>query len=278
MIIVTGTGHIRLAANLKWLFTELPFLERFEAAAAAGFTGVEYSSPYEFTAGALARRLAETGLTQVLINTPAGPPGSPTQNGAAAVAGAEDEFRDGVERALEYATALGAGLVHVMAGVRPQRTSARDAMSLFTENIAWAAEQAAPTGVRLVLEAINKRDVPGFAVGSFEAAADVARAVDPNLVGVLFDVYHAQVDRGNLIERFLALQPLIDHVQVADNPGRGEPGTGEIAYTNVLTSIAESGYDGWVGCEYRPVTNTLDGLSWVESLRDRTSPAGTGTP
>jgi hydroxypyruvate isomerase len=266
MIVETSAGRLRLAANLKWLFTELPFLERFDAAADAGFTGVEYASPYEFDSAELKRRLTDAGLTQVLINTPAGPSGSPTQNGAAAVAGAEDEFRDGVQRALEYATALDARLVHIMAGVRPSGVSASDTVSLYTENIAWAAEQAEATGLGLVLEAINKRDVPGFAVESFEAAADVARTVNPNVVGVLFDVYHAQVDRGNLIERFNDLHPFISHVQVADNPGRGEPGTGEIAYPNVLSSIVRAGYTGWIGCEYRPATNTIDGLTWIESI------------
>ncbi|NEN07677.1 TIM barrel protein [Diaminobutyricibacter tongyongensis] len=266
MIVETQKGPVKLAANLKWLFTDLPFLDRFDAAAAAGFTGVEYSSPYEFVPVELHKRLDSTGLAQILINTPAGTAGSPTQNGAAAVPGAEAEFRDGVKRALEYATTLGAGLIHLMAGLRPQGVSASDSMSLYVDNVAWAAEQASPTGVRLVLEAINKRDVPRFALDSFEDAAEVAQSVDPKTIAVLFDVYHAQVDRGNLIERFNALLPSIGHVQVADNPGRGEPGTGEIAYANVLANVAASGYDGWVGCEYRPVTNTIAGLRWIDDL------------
>lgn len=267
MIVETRAGRLKLAANLKWLFTELPFRERFDAAATAGFTGVEYSSPYEFEASELVRRLSDAGLGQILINTPVGPAGSRTQNGAAAVPGAEREFRDGLERALEYATALGAERLHVMAGVRAEGVSTTDAMAVYTDNLAWAAERAAPTGVRLVLEAINKRDQPRFAVESFEDAAQVAQQTDPSVVGVLFDVYHAQVDRGNLIERFRALQPLIAHVQVADNPGRGEPGTGEIAYAHVLAAIAEAGYDGWIGCEYRPVTQTVAGLDWIETMR-----------
>ena len=267
MIVETAAGTLKLAANLKWLYTELPFLERFAAAAHSGFTAVEYASPYEFAPDELNMRLDDFGLAQVLINTPAGPAGSPTQNGAAAVRGAETEFRDGFKKALDYAVALDARIIHVMAGVRPIGVTEADAMALYGDNIAWAAAHAEPTGVRLVLEAINKRDVPGFAVPSFEVAADVAATVNRDVVGILFDVYHAQVDRGNLIERFHALKPLIGHIQVADNPGRHEPGTGEIGYTNVLRSIAAAGYDGWIGCEYRPIADTASGLAWIDELR-----------
>ncbi|GAA2543089.1 hydroxypyruvate isomerase family protein [Microbacterium mitrae] len=266
MIIQTSGGPLRLAANLKWMYTELPFEARFDAAAAAGFTGVEFASPYELPAARVRELLDNAGLTQALINTPAGTAGSATVMGAAFVPGARAEFREGVERALEYADVLGNPIVHVMAGLRPVDAEPELAFATYVTNIEWAAAQAREAGVRIVLEAINKREQPAYGLASMETAAAVAAAVDPETVGVLFDVYHAQTDRGNVIERFERLAPLVGHVQIADNPGRGEPGTGEIAYERVLARIAASGYAGWVGCEYGPVGDTDEGLSWIERI------------
>lgn len=266
MRIDTPSGPVRLAANLKWLFTELPFEERFDAAAEAGFRAVEFASPYALEPSHVRRLSDAAGLEQVLINTPAGPAGGPTSAGAAYVPGARDEFRAGVERALEYAAVLGTRVVHVMAGVRPPDSDPDAAFAGYVANIAWAAEQARGSGVRLALEAINRRDQPGYGLASMETAAAVARAVDPETVGVLFDVYHAQVSGGNVIERFEELRAVVAHVQIADNPGRGEPGTGEIAYARVLERIAGSGYPGWIGCEYRPASGTAEGLLWTKGL------------
>lgn len=267
MIVETPAGTLRLAANLKWLFTEVPLEERFEAAANAGFTGVELPSPYALPAARVRELLDAAGLVQALINTPGGPQGSLTVMGAAVVPGARAEFRAGVVTALEYARVLGASVVHVMAGVRPADADPDLAFATYVDNIAWAAAQAKAAGVRIVLEAINKRDQPGYGLASMETAAAVAEAVDPETVGVLFDCYHAQVDRGNLLERFEQLLPRIGHIQIADNPGRGEPGTGEIAYDRVLQRIAASAYEGWIGCEYGPVAGTAEGLGWTERLR-----------
>ncbi|RZU66856.1 hydroxypyruvate isomerase [Microterricola gilva] len=266
MIVETSSGSVRLAANLKWMYTEVPFEQRFDAAAASGFTGVEFASPYELSADAIRRMLDQAGLEQVLINTPAGPAGSTTVMGAGFVPGARDEFRAGVLSALEYATVLGTPVIHVMAGLRPADADPERAFAGYVANIGWAAEQARSAGIRIVLEAINKRDQPRYGLESMETAAAVAEAVDPDTVGVLFDVYHAQVDRGNVIERFERLAPLVGHVQIADNPGRGEPGTGEIAYERVLARIAASDYAGWIGCEYGPVADTHDGLTWTERI------------
>ncbi|WP_025156343.1 hydroxypyruvate isomerase family protein [Leifsonia aquatica] len=266
MIVETAGGPVRLAANLKWLFTELPFEQRFDAAAAAGFSGVEFASPYDLPAERVRRLLDAAGLEQVLINTPAGPAGSPTVMGAAYVPEAREEFRAGVDRALQYATVLGTSVVHVMSGLRPDGVDADRAFASYVANIGWAAERARGTGVRIALEAINKRDQPRYGLATMETAAAVAEAVDPETVGVLFDVYHAQVDGGDLITRFDRLLPRIAHIQVADNPGRGEPGTGEIAYDRVLAHIAAGSYDGWIGCEYGPVAGTVDGLAWTERI------------
>ena len=266
MILETTSGRVRLAANLKWMYTEVPFEERFDRAAASGFTGVEFASPYDLPAQRIRELLDQAGLEQALINTPPGAKGSPTVMGAAYVPGAREEFRAGVLTALEYATVIDAPVIHVMAGLRPADADADLAFATYVANIGWAAEQARGSGIRLVLEAINKRDQPSYGLQTMETAAAVAEAVDPAIVGVLFDVYHAQVDGGNVIERFERLLPRVGHIQIADNPGRGEPGTGEIAYDRVLARIAVSDYTGWIGCEYGPVAGTEAGLSWTERI------------
>jgi len=266
MILNLPHGTIRLAANLGWMFTELPFLNRFEAAAQAGFTAVEYAQPYGHQPERLRRQLDQAGLRQVLINTPAGPKDSPTTMGSAFNPDAGAEFRDGVRSGLEYAQELGATILHVMAGLRPADCEPERAFACYVANIVWAAELARGNDVRIVLEAINKRDQPSYGLASAEVAAYVAQAAGTDVVGVLFDVYHAQVDRGDLLTHFDALRNEIGHVQIADNPGRNEPGTGEVAYGTVLRHIARSGYEGWIGCEYRPVGDTALGLRWIDEL------------
>lgn len=266
MIVETAGGPIRLAANLKWMYTELPFERRFDAAAASGFTGVEFASSYELHAERVRELLEAAGLQQALINTPPGVPGTSTAMGAGFTPGARDQFRDGVQASLQYAATIGAPTVHVMAGHRPEGVDGDLAFATYVANIAWAAEQARSAGIRIVLEAINKRDQPGYGLRSMETAAAVAEAVDATTVGVLFDVYHAQVDGGNVIERFEKLVPHVGHIQIADNPGRGEPGTGEIGYERVLARIAASDYSGWIGCEYGPVAGTEEGLKWIEGI------------
>ncbi|MFD9944333.1 hydroxypyruvate isomerase family protein [Nonomuraea sp. NPDC059023] len=246
---------MRFDANLKWLFTELPFEARFDAAAAAGFEGVEYPDPYAHDPAGLVRRLREAGLEQVLINTPQGAD-------ACRAAG----FREGFDRAMEYALALGAGLVHVRAGTRPEGVVRERAEARLVANLAWAAGQSRGSGVRLVLEAQNHRDSPGRVLRTQAQAAAVAEALDADHVGVLFDLYHAQVDEGDLITKVRELAPYTFHYQVADPPGRHEPGTGEIGWRAVFAAIRESGYRGWIGCEYQPQGRTLDGLGWIEEL------------
>ena len=252
----------RLCANLKWLFTELPFLERFDAAARAGFTAVEYASPYEFTAADLRSRLNACGLKQVLFNTPAGDPAVGGGSGLACVPGQQDKFREGVQRALEYAGALDCALVHVMAGIQPTDTSYETAAAVYAANLFWAAEAAAGLGVKLVLESINQRDVPGFFLGTQEQGASVIEAMGRDRVGLQFDIYHCQVAQGDITRRMEKLMPVIAHMQLADAPGRNEPGTGEIAWDYVFRRIDELNYRGWIGCEYRPLGETALGLNW----------------
>lgn len=251
----------RLCANVSMMFGELPFLDRFEAAARAGFEGVEFLFPYEHPASELRARLDAHGLTQALFNMP---PGDWTagERGLACLPGRVEEFRAGVHRALEYADALGCRLVHCMAGIVPPGVGHTTAFALYAANLAWAAEQAAQAGVRIALEPINHRDMPGFLLNTVAQGAAVVEALGRDRAGLQFDVYHCQVTEGDLTRRLEAHMPLVAHIQIADVPARHEPGTGEIGWEHVFRTIDALGYAGWVGCEYRPAGDTVAGLSW----------------
>ncbi|PSM40378.1 hydroxypyruvate isomerase [Streptomyces dioscori] len=258
--------RLRFDANLKWLFTDMPFVERFDAAARAGFAAVEYASPYAYEARHLRALLDNAGLEQILINTPMGPAGSPTRSGCACFPDLVDEYRDGVLSGLEYAAALDAKFLHVVGGIVPKGVSADRAFARYVANIAWAAEQARGTGIRLLLEAQNKRDAPGFLLASQAQAAAVVEAVGDDVVGLLLDFYHVQIGEGDLVRTFEKYQDITLHLQIADVPDRHEPGTGEIAYSTLFRTVESSGYDGWIGCEYQPATDTVAGLTWMKEL------------
>ena len=260
------SAPLRFDANLKWLFTELPFLDRFQAAADAGFTAVEYASPYPYSARELRSRLDDLGLTQVLINTPTGDVGTIGRSGFACLPDHVTEFRAGVDLALDYATGLGAAYVHVVGGIRPPDVSWDRAFARYVANICWATRRAEGSGVRLLLEAQNKRDAPGFVLATQQQAAAVAEATASGSLGLLFDFYHAQIDQGDLIETYRAVKDRVLHVQVADPPSRHEPGTGEIAWPRVFAELRDTGYAGWIGCEYRPLGETVAGLGWIQEL------------
>ncbi len=254
----------RLAANLSMMFNEVPFLERFDAAAKAGFKAVEFLFPYDHPAGEIRRRLDGAGLRQVLFNMPPGDWAS-GERGVACLPGRGAEFRDGVKTALDYAGTLGCDLVHCMAGIVPAGVARGTAAALYVANLAWAAEQAAAQGVKIVIEPINHRDMPGFFLNTMGQGADVVAALGFDRVGLQFDIYHCQVTEGDVSKRMETLLPSIAHMQLADVPGRHEPGTGEIGWEYVLGRIDALGYAGWVGCEYRPAGDTVAGLAW----RDR---------
>ncbi|MWA08158.1 hydroxypyruvate isomerase family protein [Streptomyces sp. BA2] len=260
-------GGPPLAANLKWLFTELPFERRFEAAAEAGFAGVEYAAPYAYSPVRLRGLLRDAGLRQVLINSPAGEPGSPERAGLACHPGRTADFRAGIERALMYAADLGAGLLHVLAGVVPPDVSAERAFATYITHLAWAADRAHGTGVRIVIEAQNERDAPGYFLRTQAQAAAVVEAVGHDRAGLLLDLYHAQVTEGDLVRTVHTYLPYALHLQIADPPDRTEPGTGEVRWPRVLDAVHEAGYAGWVGCEYRPADGTAAGLGWVTEVR-----------
>ena len=256
----------KFSANLSFLFTDRPFLDRFAAAAAAGFRAVEYMSPYEHDLRDIALRLADNGLTQALFNLPAGD-WDAGERGLACLPGRIGAFRDGVAAALDAAGALGCDRLNCLAGIVPDGADRAALEATLIDNLGFAAEAASRRGVRLLIEPINDRDMPGFFLNrTDEALRLIDRVGSPNL-WLQADVYHMQVMEGDLARRLEAAAPRIAHIQIADNPGRREPGTGEINYGFLLPFIDRLGYAGWVGCEYRPTTTVEAGLGWIRALR-----------
>jgi len=252
----------RFAANLTMLFNELPFLDRFEAAAKAGFEGVEYLFPYEFEVDALAQRLRRHSLTQVLHNLPAGD-WAGGERGIACLPGREQEFRDGVNTAIAYATAFGCTQLNCLVGIAPQDAAPAEIETTLAENLRFAAGKLADVGILLLVEPVNTRDIPGF---HLNRTAQARALIEENsLVNtfIQYDIYHMQIMEGDLARTIEANLDLIRHVQLADNPGRNEPGTGEINYDFLFRHLDAIGYAGWVGCEYKPRAATTDGLIWL---------------
>ena len=251
----------RFSANLGFLFPELPFLDRFAAAARAGFAAVEYASPYEYPAAELRSRLNDNGLEQVLINSPAGDRAK-GERGFACLPGRVETFRDGLRQALDYAVALDCKRIHVMAGAPAADVPHDMAAAVYAANLAWAGELGLAAGVKLVIEPLNPRDAPGYFLRTQEQGAAIATAIGRDRLGLQFDIYHCQIAQGDVTTRLAALLPAVDHMQLADVPGRHEPGTGEIGWEFVFRRIDELGYAGWVGCEYQPLGDTVAGLAW----------------
>ncbi|MEP7311434.1 MAG: 2-oxo-tetronate isomerase [Pseudomonadota bacterium] len=254
---------IRLAANLSTLFTELPFVDRFAAAADAGFRGVECQFPYALSAEQIAGELQRHRLQLVLFNTPPGDLAA-GERGIGGLTGRETEFRAGLTTALHYAAVTGCPRLHVMAGIPPAGADPARQRAVFAANLEAVADSAAAQGVTLLLEPINTRvDVPGYLINSTAAALEcIATANRPNLA-LQFDVYHQQIIEGDVARRFAQLLPRVGHVQIADNPGRHEPGSGEINFPWLLSHIDALGYAGWIGCEYLPAAGTLAGIGWA---------------
>ena len=250
-----------LAANLSMMFNEVPFLDRFDAAAKAGFKAVEFLFPYEHPAAVLRARLDAAGLQQVLFNMPPGD-WAAGERGLASLPGRAQEFRDNVKIALDYAATLGCPLIHCMAGIPPAGTSPITAAALFAANLAWAGEQAKTAGVRLAIEPINHRDMQGYHLNTMAQGAAIVDAIGVDRIGLQFDVYHCQTTEGDITKRLEKFLPVVAHMQIADVPLRNEPGTGEIGWEYVFRRIDELGYTGWVGCEYRPAGDTVAGLGW----------------
>jgi hydroxypyruvate isomerase len=256
----------RFAANLSMLFTELPFLDRFEAAALAGFQGVEFLFPYDYDAADITARLKANGLTQVLFNLPAGN-WDAGERGIAIYPNLTNEFRESVGRAARYAKALGCAQLHCLAGTAPAGADHRAMRKTYVENLTFAARALADDGITLLIEPINTRDVPHYFLDSTAKAADVIESVGAPNLRMQYDVYHMQIMEGDLTSAISRHLPHIAHVQIADTPGRNEPGTGEINFPFIFDHLDRVGYRGWVGCEYKPRGSTNDSLAWFRALR-----------
>lgn len=256
----------QFSANLTMLFTEVQFLERFRLAAEAGFSAVEFMFPYEHQEAEVADALRTHNLNVVLHNLPAGD-WSAGERGIACHPGRVDEFRAGVALAIRYALALGTPRLNCLAGIPPAGTTVDAARMVLIDNLRYAATEAGTAGIDLLLEPVNTRDIPGFFVSTSSQAMQIIREVGASNLKLQYDVYHAQVMEGDLANTIERLLPDIGHVQVADNPGRHEPGTGEINYPYLFSRLDQLGYAGWVGCEYRPHSSTLAGLGWIEATR-----------
>ena len=252
----------RFAASLSMMFAEVPMAERFAAAAAAGFRGVEIQAPYEHEAGLLRGLADAAGLEVVLINLPAGD-GAAGERGLAGLPGREAAFEAAVEQGLAWARRLGCPRVHAMAGVRPESATVNDCELVMIGNLRRAC--AAAPDITFLVEPINRRDMPGYLVNRQSQARRIVEAVGAQNCRIQFDFYHCQNMEGDLARHFEAQRPLIGHIQIADNPGRHEPGSGEIGWPFLFDLIDASGWDGWVGCEYKPAGETRAGLGWASA-------------
>ncbi len=256
----------RFAANLTMLFTEVPFLDRFEKAADAGFEAVEFLFPYAFDATELRKRLDDHGLTLVLHNLPAGD-WDAGDRGIACVPGRDAEFREGVAKAIDYAQVLGVKQLNCLSGKLAAGASADEARGVFVENLGYAAKAFDGAGLKLLIEAVNFYDIPGFFLTNTKQAIAILDDVGAANAFYQYDIYHMQRMEGELAATLKKYLPRIAHLQLADNPGRHEPGSGEIHYPFLFDFIDDLGYDGWIGCEYKPATTTEDGLGWFATMR-----------
>ncbi|WP_186020671.1 2-oxo-tetronate isomerase [Burkholderia gladioli] len=252
----------RFAANLSMMYTEHPFLERFAAAARDGFRAVEYLFPYDFAADELKARLADAGLVQALFNAPPGD-WAAGERGFASLPGREDEFRRAFDTALDYARVLGNDKLHVMAGLLPAGADRARHREVYLRNLAHAAEAARAAGILVVIEPINTRDMPGYFLNRQNDAQAICREVGAPNLRVQFDCYHCQIVEGDIAVKLKRDFAGIGHIQVAGVPERHEPDLGELNYPYLFELIDTLGYDGWIGCEYRPKAGTSEGLGWL---------------
>jgi len=258
----------RFAANLSMMFNEAPFLERFGAAAACGFKGVEFLFPYEHPPEAIREQLEKHHLEIVLFNMPPGN-WAAGERGLACSPGREPEFRAAIHEALVYATALRIPRLHAMAGIPPPGADRAACRATLAANLKYAAQTFAPHNITVLLEAINHRDIPGFFINTQAESYDICAAVNEPNLKMQMDLYHMQVMEGDIAMKLRQYAPHCGHIQIAGVPGRNEPDTGEVRYEYLFRLLDEIGYQGWVGCEYRPAGRTVEGLSWFQQWRDQ---------
>lgn len=253
-------------ANLSMMFQEVDFLDRFEAAAKAGFKGIEYLFPYEFEVNQLVDLLNANNLKQILHNLPAGN-WAEGERGIGVLPDRVGEFQEGVGKAIEYAKALGNTKINMLSGVAPDGVNTDVLTKTFIDNAAFAAYELAKHDIRLVIEPINTRDIPGFFLCGTKQALDIIEATSSDNIQLQYDIYHMQIMEGDLTPTIEKNLSSIGHIQLADTPGRHEPGTGEINYPFIFDHLDRIGYTGWIGCEYIPANKTEEGLGWFEPYR-----------
>jgi hydroxypyruvate isomerase len=256
---------LKFSANLSFLYQDKPFLDRFAAAAADGFPAVEYLGPYEAPKETVAETLAAAGLKQALFNVPSGN-WAGGERGIASHPDRVEEFRAGIATALDYAKALDCPKVNVISGLVKPGADLQVLEDTLVANLQYAAPRCADAGVKLLIEPINTRDIPGFFLTTTAQAERILERVGNDNLYIQYDIYHMQVMQGDLVPTYERLRDRIAHVQIADNPGRNEPGTGEINYRFVFAALDRLGYDGYVGCEYKPKAGTSEGLGWMKEL------------
>ncbi|MDR9776919.1 hydroxypyruvate isomerase family protein [Rhizobium hidalgonense] len=256
----------KFSANLSLLYQDIAFLDRFAAAAKDGFGALEYLGPYTEPKEKVADALKANGLKQALFNVPSGD-WAGGQRGIACLPDRIAEFRAGISLALDYAKALACPQVNVISGLVPKGSDLETLEKVLVENLKYAVQRTADAGVKLLIEPINLRDIPGFFLSTTNHAERILEKVASDNLYIQYDFYHMQIMQGDLIPTFIRLKDRIAHVQIADNPGRNEPGTGEINYGFVLSELDRLGYDGWVGCEYKPKADTSEGLGWMKPYR-----------
>ncbi len=259
---------LKFSANLTMLFNEVDFLDRFEQASVAGFKGVEYLFPYEWEKETLAEELKKYNLKQVLHNLPPGD-WAAGERGIACLPQRVGEFQDGVGLAIEYAKALRCSRLNCLVGKTPEDAPVEKVRRTVVDNLRFAAASLDREGIRLLIEPLNNQDIPGLYLVHTRDALQLLEEVDHTNLWLQYDVYHMQIMEGNLTKTILDNLAHIAHIQIADNPERHEPGTGEINYTNLFRFIDEAGYDGWIGCEYKPIGVTKDGLGWVKPYLEK---------
>lgn len=261
----TDISMPKFAANLSMMFTEVPFLDRFASASAAGFSAAEFLFPYEHSPEVVQSKASTAGIQVTLFNMPAGD-WSGGERGIGCIPGREEEFRTGVTKALTYAKCLGTEYLHAMAGIVPQGVDAKVCRMTLIENLKYAAAELAKHNITLLLEAINTRDMPGFSVSTQIDSYSVCAAVNAPNIRMQMDLYHMQVMEGDLATKLRYFAPHCGHIQIAGCPERNEPDTGEIRYEYLFRLLDEIGYKGWLGCEYRPAGKTTDGLGWMQTF------------
>jgi hydroxypyruvate isomerase len=253
----------KFAANLSFLFTELAFLDRFKAARDAGFRAVEFMFPYDYEKEELSKQLHDNELAIILHNLPAGN-WAAGERGIACHPDRIKEFRQGVELGVQYAKALGVHQLNCLAGIPPAHATFEQAREAAVTNLAFAAQRLGDAGIKLLIEPVNTIDVPGFFVSTSKFGLELIDAAGTGNIGLQYDVYHMQVMEGNLARTIESNLSRFSYIQVADNPGRHEPGTGEINYPFLFGFIDRIGYASWIGCEYKPSKDTVSSLDWLK--------------